>query len=142
MALREPATREILEFTKNSSEVEPIARHENRRAMFGLANGQRGTGTRRVDQVEHARARANPIDTSPRLDSHEKRDRTCPAVPAGTPLNLHGKEWVNGSSPLEGCRKCQQMAAQLPVYEDAGPWGTRNLSPERPQVRGTHPDLA
>jgi hypothetical protein len=37
------------------------------------------------------------------------------------PIGAHGKEGVNGSSPLEGFRKGQQMAFLLPRNETAPP---------------------
>ena len=47
-----------------------------------LENRQQFAGTRRVQQVGHARAPAGTADTPRKRDLQEKRDRWCPAVPA------------------------------------------------------------
>ena len=58
-------------------------------------------------------------------------DRACPPIP---PLNFHGKEGVDGSSPSEGFRKGQQMAFFVALIRDTRPLGApatcpQNLSP-------------
>jgi hypothetical protein len=67
-----------------------------------LPNRQRTSGTRRVRQLEHVRARAYTLGTPQSANLQAKRDRHCPAVSASTAPNIHGKEGVDGSSPSEG----------------------------------------
>ena len=60
------------------------------------------------------------------------RARPCLLVP---PRNLHGKEGVNGSSPLEGFTKGQQMAFFVAsIFWTPGPEAPKtcpqNLSPK------------
>ena len=43
--------------------------------------------------------------------------RPCPPIP---PLNLHGKEGVDGSSPSEGFESALQMGFSV-VYSDPAP---------------------
>src|SRR6266542_4427754 len=85
-----------------------------------LLNGEHAAGTRRVHQLEHARARA---DTRTRRagpicrKNVIARARPCPPVP---PLNLHGKEGVDGSSPSEGSAKVPQIGAPPYVFSRRG----------------------
>jgi hypothetical protein len=49
---------------------------------------QRAAGTRRVHQIEYARARESTTDTPRRAGLQETRDRGCPAVPANTSSSM------------------------------------------------------
>ena len=67
-------------------------------------------------------------------------DRACTPLP---PINLHGKEGVDGSSPLEGFRKGQQIAFFVVTTRDARSLRRPQPVPRtRPQRRRRHPRLA
>src|SRR5437870_5833660 len=71
-------------------------------------NRQQCAGTRRVQQVEHVRSRAGTLTRpeEPICSKNVAADaRSCPRL---APLNLHGKEGVDGSSPSEGSAKAPQ----------------------------------
>jgi hypothetical protein len=95
-------------------QLEPSSRSGGRLRAC-LTNRQRSAGTTRVHQAGHARAHAGIGDTS--RTSICSRNmlagaRPCPSVP---PLNFHGKEGVDGSSPSEGFRKGPHIGHLCPL---------------------------
>jgi hypothetical protein len=104
-ALAEPIEKERrVSRLLNLSCKRPRSTPESRGVACSI-NRQRLAGTRRVRQLEHARARAGTGDTLNRPDLQRKRDRECPAVYADTASELPCKEGVDGSSPSVGLHK-------------------------------------
>jgi hypothetical protein len=89
----------------------PSAADTEAKRVACFVKRQRLAGTRRVHETEHARASA--ITTRVRnawicRNNVSTHARACTPVP---PLDLHGKEGVNGSSPSEGSAKAPHVGA-------------------------------
>ena len=127
------------------------------RLVVCFDNRQQPTGTRRVQQVEHARARAGISDTPQGPHLQENRGRECPAVPASTAPEM-SRRWstvrvrqralqkprIRGFFLNADLQNPQCAAGMEPFMEPSGlpPLAmVRRWSPSRRPARGVEKSL-